>query len=75
MRVYKELVRYVLENGVRKKTRTGVDTLSVFSYSYRVNLNDGYPLLTTKKMYFNSMLHELFWYLSGEEHILSLIHI
>lgn len=49
MRVYKELVRYVLENGVRKKTRTGVDTLSVFSYSYRVNLNDGYPLLTTKK--------------------------
>ena len=69
MRVYKELVRYVLEKGVRKKTRTGVDTLSVFSYSYRVNLNDGYPLLTTKKMYFNSMLHELFWYLSGEEHI------
>lgn len=68
MRVYKELVKYVLENGVRKKTRTGIDTLSVFSYSY-VNLNDGYPLLTTKKMYFNSMLHELFWYLSGEEHI------
>lgn len=69
MKVYQDLVKYVLENGVLKENRTGVDTLSVFSYSYRVNLNEGYPLLTTKKMYFNSMLHELFWYLSGEEHI------
>lgn len=69
MKVYKEMVKYVLENGTLKKNRTGVDTLSVFSYSYRVDLAKGYPLLTTKKMYFNSMLHELFWYLSGEEHI------
>lgn len=69
MKEYKELVNYVLENGILKKNRTGVDTLSVFSYSYRVNLSKGYPLLTTKKMYFNSMLHELFWYLSGKEHI------
>ena len=69
MKVYKDLVKYVLENGVLKKNRTGVDTISVFSYTYRVDLNEGYPLLTTKKMYFNSMLHELFWYLSGEENI------
>lgn len=69
MKVYKDLVKYVLENGILKKNRTGIDTLSVFSYSYKVDLNKGYPLLTTKKMYFNSMLHELFWYLSGEENI------
>lgn len=69
MKVYQDLVKYVLENGVLKENRTGVDTLSVFSYSYKVDLSEGYPLLTTKKMYFNSMLHELFWYLSGDEHI------
>lgn len=69
MKVYKDMVKYILENGVLKKNRTGIDTLTTFSYSYKVNLNEGYPLLTTKKMYFNSMLHELFWYLSGEEHI------
>ena len=46
MKVYKDLVKYVLENGVLKKNRTGVDTISVFSYTYRVDLNEGYPLLT-----------------------------
>ena len=69
MKVYLDLVNYVLKNGVRKENRTGVDTISTFAYSYKVDLSQGYPLLTTKKMYFNSMLHELFWYLSGEEHI------
>nr|MBP6280900.1 thymidylate synthase [Leptotrichiaceae bacterium] len=43
--------------------------ISTFAYSYKVDLSEGYPLLTTKKMYFNSMLHELFWYLTGEENI------
>lgn len=69
MKVYKDMIKYVLKNGKLKKNRTGIDTLSVFSYSYKVDLSKGYPLLTTKKMYFNSMLHELFWYLSGQEHI------
>ncbi|ADD68165.1 thymidylate synthase [Denitrovibrio acetiphilus DSM 12809] len=69
MQVYKDMVRYVMDNGVYLPNRTGVATYSVFSYFYRVNLADGYPLLTTKKMFFNSMVHELFWYLSGEEHI------
>lgn len=69
MKQYKDLVRHVLENGVLKKNRTGTDTLSTFTYFYKVNLQEGYPLLTTKKVFFNSMLHELFWYLSGEEHI------
>jgi thymidylate synthase len=66
---YLDLVRYVLDNGVRKPNRTGVDTLSAFAYFYRVDLSKGYPLLTTKRMHFASMLHELFWYLSGEEHV------
>lgn len=69
MKQYKDLVKHVLENGILKKNRTGTDTLSTFAYFYKVNLQEGYPLLTTKKVFFNSMLHELFWYLSGEEHI------
>ncbi|MBZ4683586.1 MAG: thymidylate synthase [Fusobacteriaceae bacterium] len=69
MKQYLDMVKYVLENGVRKKNRTGVDTISTFSYFYKVDLAKGYPLLTTKKVYFNSMLKELFWYLSGDEHI------
>ncbi|MDP3766113.1 MAG: thymidylate synthase [Nanoarchaeota archaeon] len=72
MKVYLDMVRHVLENGVRKENRTGVATLSCFGYFYKVNLQEGYPLLTTKKIYFNSMLHELLWYLSGEEHIKNL---
>ena len=72
MKQYLDMVKHVLDNGVKKENRTGVDTISTFAYSYKVDLSEGYPLLTTKKMYFNSMLHELFWYLSGEEHIKNL---
>ena len=72
MKVYLDLVKYVLENGVKKENRTGVDTISTFAYFYKVDLSEGFPLLTTKKMYFSSMLRELFWYLTGEEHIRTL---
>ena len=72
MKQYVELVEYVLKNGVKKVNRTGVSTISCFSCFYRVDLSAGYPLLTTKKIYFDSMLRELFWYLSGEEHIRNL---
>lgn len=72
MQQYLDMVRSVLENGIKKTNRTGVSTLSSFAYFYKVDLSQGYPLLTTKKMYFKSMLHELLWYLSGEEHIRSL---
>lgn len=72
MQAYLDLVRHVLDNGVRKHSRTGVDTLSVFGATYRVNLAEGYPLLTTKQMYWKSMLHELLWYLTGEDHIRNL---
>jgi len=72
MKQYHDMVRYVLENGVKQTNRTGISTISVFSYFYRVDISKGFPLLTTKKMFFNSLVHELFWYLSGEEHIRNL---
>jgi len=72
MKEYLDLVRLVLEKGVRKPSRTGVDTLSYFGAFYKVNLAAGFPLLTTKKVNFNSALHELLWYLSGDDHIRNL---
>ena len=72
MQQYLDLVNLVIENGVLKPTRTGVDTLSYFAAFYRVDLSEGFPLLTTKKMQWNSLLHEVLWYLSGENHIRNL---
>lgn len=75
MEEYLEFVREVAENGNHKPNRTGVDTISSFSHSYKIDLQDGYPLMTTKNMSdfrWNSMLHELLWYLSGEAHIRNL---
>jgi thymidylate synthase len=72
MREYLDLAERVLKNGVLKKNRTGVDTLSCFAEHYQVDLSNGYPLLTTKKVNFNAMLREVLWYLSGEDHIRNL---
>ncbi|KZN24727.1 thymidylate synthase [Haladaptatus sp. R4] len=75
MKQYLGLVEDVLGDGTYKPNRTGVDTISTFSQHYEVDLRDGFPLLTTKAMdgaRWNSMLHELLWYLSGEEHIRNL---
>lgn len=72
MKEYQDLVKLVLEKGIRKQTRTGVDTLSYFGAFYKVDLSKGFPLLTTKKMVWNSLLHEVLWYLSGENHIRNL---
>jgi thymidylate synthase len=75
MQQYLDLVDSVLSSGAHKPNRTGVDTISSFSEHYEVDLEEGYPLLTTKQMdgyRWNSMLHEVCWYLSGEEHIRSL---
>jgi thymidylate synthase len=72
MRQYLNLVAAVLEEGAYKPNRTGVDTLAGFSRHYSVDLTDGFPLLTTKDLSgfrWNSLIHELLWYLSGEEHI------
>lgn len=69
MKAYLDLVQRVLEHGVLKENRTGTDTISSFSEFYRVDLADGYPLLTTKKVAFRSVILELLWYLRGEDHI------
>src|SRR4051794_34852172 len=72
MQEYLDLVKTVLERGIRKPSRTGVDTLAYFGAFYKVDLAKGFPLLTTKKVNFNACLHELLWYLSGEDHIRNL---
>lgn len=69
MKAYHDLVKSVLENGVRKENRTGTDTISNFAEFYKVDLSEGFPLLTTKKVYFRSVILELLWYLRGEDHI------
>jgi len=72
MRVYLDLVDRVLRSGVRKKNRTGIDTISCFAEHYTVDLAEGFPLVTTKKVNFDAMLWELLWYISGEDHIRNL---
>ncbi|MFN3596062.1 MAG: thymidylate synthase [Rubricoccaceae bacterium] len=69
---YLDLVARVLERGVRRPNRTGTDTLSLFGEFYRVDLAEGFPLLTTKRVNFNAMWREVLWYLSGEDHIRTL---
>lgn len=75
MLAYFDLIKTVLNNGILKHNRTGIDTISYFSYLFRHDLADGFPLLTTKKMdgkLWNSIVHELLWFISGENHIRNL---
>ena len=69
MKVYHDLVQQVLDHGVHKTNRTGTDTISNFAEYYKVDLSEGFPLLTTKKIFFKSVILELLWYLRGEDHI------
>jgi thymidylate synthase len=69
MKVYHDLVQRVLDHGVYKTNRTGTDTISNFAEYYKVDLSEGFPLLTTKKVFFKSVILELLWYLRGEDHI------
>lgn len=69
MRQYHDLIKYVLNNGAQKQDRTGTGTLSVFGYQMRFDLNQGFPLITTKKLHVKSIIHELLWFLKGETNI------
>lgn len=69
MKHYLDLMRHVLEHGDRKNDRTGTGTLSVFGWQMRFRLEDGFPLLTTKKLHTRSIIHELLWFLKGDTNI------
>lgn len=69
MRQYLSLLQHLLINGTQKPDRTGTGTLSFFGYQTRINLQDGFPLLTTKKMPIKSIIHELLWFLRGDTNI------